>query len=125
MTEHDPKAGRKASLQGPVTGAEPDFLEHLPMDNAVGAIVALSAEVYLLRERLATLEAELTDRQVLPAGAVERREDRPEEAAAKAQDLAAFTARILSELTRNRVPVSHIDPAVRQFLDPARKPPAA
>lgn len=122
MTAQDPKQGFKASLQGPVTGAEPDFLEHLPMDNAVGAIVALSAEVYLLRERLATLEAALADRQVLPAGAVEHREDRPEEAAAKAQDLAAFTARILSELTRHRVPVSRIDPAVTQFLHGSRPP---
>lgn len=118
MSDHDPKQGFKASLQGPVTGAEPDFLEHLPMDNAVGAIMALSAEVYLLRERLATLEAELADRQLVPKGAVEHRADSPAEAAAKAQDLAAFTARILSELTRNRVPVSKIDPEVRRFLRP-------
>ena len=48
----------KASLQGPVTDTEPDFLHDVPMDNAVGAIMALTAEVYLLRERLATLEAE-------------------------------------------------------------------
>jgi hypothetical protein len=118
MSDHDPKHGRKAALQEPVTGAEPDFLEHLPMDNAVGAIMALSAEVYLLRERLATLEAELADRQLVPKGAVEHRVDAPAEATAKAQDLAAFTARILSELTRNRVPVSKIDPEVRKFLHP-------
>lgn len=120
MTSDDPQGGVKtefkAALQGPVTGAEPDFLAHLPMDNAVGAIMALSAEVYLLRERLATLEAELAERQLVPAGAVENREDGAETAAAKAQDLAAFTARILSELTRNRVPVSTIDPEVRRFL---------
>ncbi len=116
MATDDPKAGFKASLQGPVTGAEPDFLEHLPMDNAVGAIMALSAELYMLRERLATLEAELADRKLVPEGAVENRVDPPDAAAAKAQDLAAFTARILSELTRNRVPVSTIDPDVSRFL---------
>ena len=116
MATDDPKAGFKASLQGPVTGAEPDFLAHLPMDNAVGAIMALSAELYMLRERLATLEAELADRKLVPAGAVENRVDPPDAAAAKAQDLAAFTARILSEVTRNRVPVSTIDHKVSQFL---------
>ena len=51
------RPGFNGSLQGPVTGAEPDFLKSLPIDNAVGAIVALTAEVWLLRERLATLES--------------------------------------------------------------------
>ena len=73
----------KASLQGPVTDTEPDFLHDVPMDNAVGAIMALTAEVYLLRERLATLEAELASRQVLPADAVEKHVDTPEQAAAR------------------------------------------
>ena len=40
---------RNAALQGPITDVEPDFLAALPMDNAVGAIVALTAEVYVLR----------------------------------------------------------------------------
>lgn len=106
----------KASLQGPVTGAEPDFLHDIPMDNAVGAIMALTAEVYLLRERLATLEAELATRQVLPADAVEKHADTPEQATAKAADLAAYTERIMSELVRDRVPVSTIDPAVTKYL---------
>ena len=64
------RPGSNAALQGPVTDVEPDFLHALPMDNAVGAIVALTAEVWMLRERLATLEAELTSRRVLPDGAV-------------------------------------------------------
>jgi hypothetical protein len=50
---------RNAALPGPIVGAEPDFLGALPMDNAVGAIVALTSEVWMLRERLAALEAEL------------------------------------------------------------------
>lgn len=108
----------KASLQGPVTDVEPDFLAHLPMDNAVGAIMALTAEVYLLRERLAALESELAKHRVLPAGAVENHSDTPEEAAARAADLAAYTERVMSELVRDRVPVSHIDPAVAKYLKP-------
>ena len=79
---------RNGALQGPVTDVEPDFLHQLPMDNAVGAIVALTAEVWLLRERLAALEAELTARRVLPDGAVENHEDEPARAAARAEELA-------------------------------------
>lgn len=105
-----------ASLQGPVLDQEPDFLAKLPMDNAVGAIMALTAEVYLLRERLGALEAELAARKVLPEGAVEHHVDDKDAAAARATDLAAFTERVLSEIVRDRVPVSHIDPAVKKYL---------
>jgi len=114
----DPQTGKrfKASLQGPVTGREPDFLRELPMDNAVGAIVALSAEVWMLRERLGALEAELESHRVLPAGAVEQHRDAPAAAEARAAELAAFTERILSELSRNREPVSQIDPGVEGYL---------
>ena len=105
-----------AALQGPVIGEEPDFLGKLPMDNAVGAIVALTAEVWMLRERLAALEAELESRKVLPEGAVENHRDTPAEAATRAADLAAYTQRVLSELTRNREPVSTIHPDVTEYL---------
>lgn len=106
----------KASLQGPVTGQEPDFLGALPMDNAVGAIVALTAEVWMLRERLAALEAELESRRLLPEGAVENHRDDPAAAEKRSTELAAFTERVLSELTRHREPVSQIDPEVGKYL---------
>lgn len=109
-------APRNATLSAPVTGDEPDFLGALPMDNAVGAIVALSAEVYLLRERLQALEAELEHRRVLPTGAVEAHEGNAAQQQARAEDLARFTNRILSELARDRRPVSSIDPRIKQFL---------
>ncbi len=110
-----------AALHGPVTGTEPDFLRALPMDNAVGAIVALTAEVWMLRERLATLEAELTARRVLPEGAVEKHQESAEQQKTRASELAAFTNRVLAELARDRVPVSSIDPDVgRYLLPPAR-----
>lgn len=113
--------GFNAALQGPVTGVEPDFLRALPMDNAVGAIVALTAEVWMLRERLGALEAELAARRVLPEGAVENHQDGPEQRQARAAELAAFTNRVLSELARDRVPVSSIDPDVQKYLDPASR----
>lgn len=105
-----------AALHGPITDVEPDFLRALPMDNAVGAIVALTAEVYLLRERLAALESQLTSHQLLPKDAVELHEGTAEERAARATDLTAFTARVLAELCRDRVPVSRIDPEVTRHL---------
>ncbi len=85
-------------LPGPSSAQEPDFLSGLPMDNAVGAILALSAEVYLLRERLQSLEAELTSRKVLPAGAVENHQPPADEAQRRQDELAAFTQRVMSEL---------------------------
>jgi len=112
MTDRKPNS----ALSGPVTGAEPDFLGALPMDNAVGAIVALTAEVYLLRERLQTLEAELTQRRILPENAVEHHQGTPAEQKASAADLAAFIRRVLAELSRDRVPVSSIDPRVENYL---------
>jgi hypothetical protein len=115
------RPGTNAALQGPVTGVEPDFLRALPIDNAVGAIVALTAEVWMLRERLATLESELTSRRVLPEGAVEKHAETPDEQRARAEQLAAFTHRVLAELARDRTPVSRIDPDVHKYLKhPAR-----
>jgi hypothetical protein len=105
-----------AALSAPITSVEPDFLQTLPMDNAVGAIVALTAEVYLLRERLAALESQLAARQVLPRDAVELHEGSSDERAARAADLVAYTERVLSELSRSRVPVSQIDPQVTRYL---------
>jgi hypothetical protein len=115
-TKTPPPPPRKALLDAPVIGREPDFLGHLPMDNAVGAIVALTAEVYLLRERLQALEALLTARRVLPSGAVEAHNATAQEREAQQADLAAFTQRVLSELARNRTPVSSVDPRVSKYL---------
>lgn len=111
-----PSSPRNALLEGPVLGEEPLFLDQIPNDNLVGAIVALTAEVYMLRERLQTLEAELETRKVLPPGAVETRSGNAAESAARNTDLTAFTTRILSELGRDRTPVSSIDPRVKDLL---------
>jgi hypothetical protein len=115
-----PNVGFNAALQGPVTGLEPDFLRAVPIDNLVGALLALTSEVYVLRERLATLEAELESRRVLASGAVEKHAETPTERDARAADLAAFTRRVLSELARDRKPVSAIDPRVDKYLKPSR-----
>ncbi len=109
-------SGFNPPLSAPVIGIEPDFLNGLPMDNTVGAIMALTAEVYMLRERLQTLEAELTQRKLLPEGAVENHQSTNEESARQQDDLAAFTHRVLAELSRDRTPVSKIHPDVFKYL---------
>jgi hypothetical protein len=114
MTE----AQRGRAIDGPVTDEEPHFLAEVPHDNLVGALVALAAEVYILRERLQALEAELADRNVVPAGAVESREGTAAEQQRRQADAAAFTDRVLSELSRDRVPTSSIDPRVASYLQP-------
>jgi hypothetical protein len=106
----------KAVLSGPVLGVEPQFLSALPPDNMVGALVALTAEVYILRERLQALESELETRRVLPAGAVENHRAAPETEAVRQRELAAMTSRVLGELARDRTPTSTIDPEVKQYL---------
>ena len=113
---NDAPGKHNALLDGPVIGQEPMFLEKLPNDNLVGAIMALTAEIYLLRERLQTLEGELETRKVLPTGAIENHEPNELERAARATDLADFTARVLTELARDRTPVSTIDPRVTDMM---------
>jgi hypothetical protein len=115
LNTNDP-APLSSVLQGPVLGVEPLFLQDMPKDNLVGAIVALTAEVYMLRERLAALESELTQRNVLAKGAVEAHQLPPDAAQRQAADLEAFTQRVLSELARDRTPVSSIDPRVSEYL---------
>ncbi|MCZ8133352.1 MAG: hypothetical protein O9284_18975 [Steroidobacteraceae bacterium] len=106
----------RPGLDGPITGVEPEFLHDVPKDNLVGAIVALAAELYIVRERVQTLEAELVGRKVLPPHAVEDHAPREDEARARAADLASFVNRVLSELSRPPRPTSSIDPGVTRHL---------
>lgn len=110
------KQQRNAALDGPVIGTEPEFLRALPIDRLVGAVLALTGEVYVLRDRLAGLEAELAERRVVPTDAVERRKLTDAEREARAADLEAFTHRVLSELSRPAEPTSSIDPRVVEYL---------
>ena len=109
----------KTVKTGPITGEEPDWLHDLPIDNLVGAITALSAEVYILRERLRTMERELIRRDVLSENSVEDHEPTESEREEDQQDLDAFVNRIWSEIARDRTPVAKVDPkAVDYFKQP-------
>ena len=105
----------KSALTGPISTEEPTFLHDVDMDRMVGAFVALCGEVYVMRDRLRTLEAALEKAGALAEGAVEDHAEDSEAAAANAADASAFVARVFSELHRPDVPISHIGRAVREL----------
>lgn len=109
----------KAALRGPITGREPDFLHDVPMDNVVGAITGLTAELYIVKERLAALERVLAGNGQIAADAVERFRPDAETAAADREALEGLVRRIFGELARDRRPTSSVDPAVvDRYLKP-------
>lgn len=91
-------SGTKAGNDGP--SGTPQFQDATSREDVVSALVALTAEVYLLRERLQTLEAQLTKRKVLPAGAVEHHAGSAAEDRARRKDLDAFVSRVLAVFAR-------------------------
>jgi hypothetical protein len=116
--------GLRTMLNGPVTDREPDFVHALPQDNVVGAITALAAEIWMLRDRIAALEGELVERRVLLPDAVEQHRESAESERARQSELRAFVERVLGELARDRTPVSRVDPGVERYLErsQSRKP---
>lgn len=116
MSMGSPGSEPRPGITGPITGEEPEFLADVPKDNLVGAIVALASELYIVRERLQALEAELVSRRVLPPHAVEDHAPREDEARALQADVASFVSRVLSELSRSAQPTSRIDPRVGKYL---------
>lgn len=109
----------KSALKGPISSQEPTFLHDVDMDRMVGAFVALCGEVYVMRDRLRTLEAALEKAGAIAGGAVEDHEEDSEAATANAADASAFAARVFSELHRSDVPVSHIGRKVRGMAEEA------
>lgn len=92
-------SGTTAGGDGP--SATPGFEDAPSREELVSALVALTAEVYLLRERLQTLESALAKRRVLPAGAVEHHASSSAEERARRKDLDAFVGRVLAAFARN------------------------
>ena len=85
----------------------------------VGAITALSAEVYILKERLRAMERELVRRDALPPTAVESHEPTEDERVEDQKELDAFVNRIWTEIMRDRKTVANVDPgAVDYFKQP-------
>jgi hypothetical protein len=97
-----------SALTGPVGDVEPAFLHDVSTDHLVGAVMALSAELWVLRDRQARLERILESTGVMEVGAVEAKGDTPKEAAALAREAELFANRILGELIRGTTPISSI-----------------
>lgn len=106
----------RSVLTGPITGREPSLLDRIPNDNLVGALTSLASEVYILRERMAVMEAELTRRRVFEKNDIENFKPTADEEKAIQKDLDDYVSRFWSELARDDSPVSHIDPGVEKYL---------
>lgn len=110
------KSRYKSVLTGPVGTKEPRFLHDLPLDNVVGALIALAGEVYILRDRVQTLEAVLTEAKTIAPDAVENFKESPEKDKARNEDAKKFVNRVLRELHRSDVPVSKIGRKAREMV---------
>jgi hypothetical protein len=76
---------------------EQAFFADPALDRAMGVIMALATEVYVLRDRLGALEAELERRGIVPKAALDA-EPTPESIAAASADRATFVAHLLEPL---------------------------
>ncbi|MFL2771336.1 MAG: hypothetical protein ACJZ9F_10025 [Rhodospirillaceae bacterium] len=110
------KSSFKTVQISPVTDTEPKLLHDLPQDRIVSALVALAGELYMVRDRVHVLEAELEKHNILPPEAVENHEDTTEQATARAKDAQAFADRFWLQLTLSDDPISKIDPAIKKYL---------
>jgi hypothetical protein len=81
---------------------EQTFFADPALDRAFGVVMALATEVYVLRDRIAALEAQLAARGLLDRTALEA-EPSPEELAARAADRDAFVAHLMQHLLGHQV----------------------
>jgi hypothetical protein len=77
---------------------EQTFFDDPAIDRAVGMIMALAAELYLVRDRLRALERTLEAAGTLTPGALDAYKPDAEEAAALAADRDAFVAGLLEHV---------------------------
>jgi hypothetical protein len=101
-------------------GARPQFFADAGMEALVSTLVTLSSEVWVLRERVLTLERLLADRRVIEGGAVDNYTVSEEEMQVRDTEAAAFVARVLrvfyewrEEIVREETPDSYRE-VVRQ-----------
>ena len=81
---------------------EQTFFADPALDRAFGVVMALATEVYVLRDRLAALEAQLAARGLLDRAALAA-EPSPEEIAAHAADRDAFVEHLMHHLLGRQV----------------------
>jgi hypothetical protein len=79
--------------------ADLTFFEDPAVDRVLGIIMELAAEVYVLRERLRTVEALLDERGTISRADLEAYQPSPDERAARLKERDAFVARIMAPVT--------------------------
>lgn len=77
--------------------AEQTFFEDEALDRAFGVVMSLASEVYVLRDRLHTLERLLTDNGVIAEGALDAEPDAAT-LAERSADRDAFVAHLMQNL---------------------------
>jgi hypothetical protein len=77
---------------------EQTFFEDPSIDRLMGWVFALSAEVYVLRDRLRRFEQAMEAQGTLKPGAVEAFQRTPEQEAEALRDRDAFTAALMENL---------------------------
>jgi hypothetical protein len=102
-----------SALTGPVGDIDPSFLKDIDTDRLVGAIFALSAEVWILRDRHARLERLLEKTGAIGKDAIEDMGDASEDSTKLTVEAERFAARILGELVRSKKPHSSVGGARR------------
>ncbi|GGM18073.1 MULTISPECIES: hypothetical protein [Micromonospora] len=95
-------------------GARPQFFAEPGMEALVSTMVTLTSEVWVLRERVMTLEQLLADRRVVERGAVDDFTVAASDAETRDAEAAAFVARVLrvfyewrEEIVREETPESY------------------
>ena len=84
------------------TRPEQVFFDDPAIDRAFGVVMALATEVYVLRDRMRTIERLLDEKGVLSRGEVDR-EPTPEAVQADASDRQAFVAGLMQPLLGRQV----------------------
>lgn len=100
--------GFKAALPGPVGDTEPVLVHDLDQDRLVGAVVALAAELFVVRDKLEKMQRLLEKTGALAPGLLDRPESDPAHIQAQQQEAARFATRILGELHRSSKPIAHV-----------------
>lgn len=102
---------------GPITGEEPAFLRDKKPDELAAAFFALASEVYVLRDRMRTLENVLERESVIAPNAIEDAEDNELQSRAREDEARQFSRRVLSQFYRPATSASRVGKKVEDMLD--------
>jgi hypothetical protein len=83
-----------------ISSRGPDYFDNVVFDNLIDALLELSAEVWVCRDRQLVLEAALKSHGIDAAALIEAHQPTPEEAAQRKAAREAFTQRLFGSFLR-------------------------